>query len=394
VEYKKLFEPIKVGSITFPNRIQRTSMVTGLATEDGYVTEELIKRYVREAKGGPGSIVVEASVIIPSKSPYNLRISSDEFVPGLTSLVKAIREANKDVKIGIQIMQHLKLSRSGWRQKVEDFAPEELPMIVKNHVAAAERALTAGFDFIEIHMAHAYVLASFLSRSNKRTDQYGGNLENRMRLPIEVYKGVRELVGEKYPLGIRINGEDFVINGNTLAQSSRIAVRFAELGVDYISVSAGSRFEDAKTPPEGYPPDPMSGYSGHRMSPWFWWPDGTHVYLAEGIRKEVRKAGYETPIVTAGKIREPEHAEEILKESKADIIGLCRALLADPDWPVKAREGREKDIVKCAACNWCLEADSRYEQVKCCRYPEGYTSAPEPFLPSMARPAKFKEEYL
>jgi 2,4-dienoyl-CoA reductase-like NADH-dependent reductase (Old Yellow Enzyme family) len=392
MKYEKLFSPITMRGVTFPNRIQRTSMVSGLSTEDGSVTEDLKKRYQREAKGGTGAIVVEAAVIIPSKSPYNLRISDDGFVPGLTELVKAMREVNREVKIGIQIMQFLKLSKTGWRQKAEDFKTEDLPKIVNDHVAAAKRALSIGFDFVEIHMAHAYVLASFLSRSNKRTDGYGGRLENRMKLPIEVYQAVRNLVGDNYPLGIRINGEDFVVQGNTLAQSTVIARRFAQLGADYISVSAGSRFEDAPVPAEGNPPDPMSGYSGHRMSPWFWWPDGTHVYLAEAIRKALREAGFDTPVVTAGKIREPKHAEEILEQGKADIIGLCRALLADPDWPMKAKEGREKEIVRCVACNWCLEADSRYEQVKCDRYPEGYLHAPEPFLPKMARPGTFKEE--
>jgi len=378
--------------VTFRNRIQRTSMVSGLSTEDGWVTDELKKRYQREARGGAGSIVVEAAVIIPSKSSYNLRISDDGFLPGLTELVKAIREANREVKIGLQIMQFLKIARTGWRQKVEDFKTEDLPNIVKDHVAAAKRALLAGFDFLEIHMAHAYVLSSFLSRVNKRTDGYGGRLDNRMKLPIEVYQAVRKLAGEDFPVGIRINGEDFVVEGNTLAQSAVIARKFAQVGVDYISVSAGSRFEDASLPPEGSPPDPMSGYSGHRMSPWWWWPDGTHVYLAEEIRKAIREEGLETPVIIAGKIRDPRHAEEILKQDKADMIGLCRALLADPDWPVKAQEEREKEIVRCVACNWCLEADSRYEQVKCSRYPEGHLHAPEPFLPKMARPGILKEE--
>jgi len=392
MNFPKLFSSITLRRVTFPNRIQRTSMVSGLSTEDGFVTDELKKRYQREAKGGAGTIVVEAAVIIPSKSPYNLRISDDRFLPGLTELVKAMREVNPEVKIGIQIMQHLKLAKSGWRQKVEDFKSEDLPQIVKDHVEAARRALSAGFDFIEIHMAHAYVLSSFLSRVNKRKDGYGGTLANRMKLPIEVYQGVRNLVGENFPHGIRINGEDFIVEGNTLSQSAVIARKFAQLGADYISVSAGSRFEDAATPPEGSPPDPMSGYSGHRMSPWFWWPDGTHVYLAEGIRNALREAGFDTPVVTAGKIREPKHAEQILEQNKADIIGLCRALLTDPDWPAKALEGREKEIVRCVACNWCLEADSRYEQVKCSRYPEGYLHAPEPFMPKMARAGTFKEE--
>jgi 2,4-dienoyl-CoA reductase-like NADH-dependent reductase (Old Yellow Enzyme family) len=392
MNYPRLFEPITMRGTTFANRIQRTSMVSGLATEDGRVTENLKIRYQREARGGVGAIVVEAAVIIASKSPYNLRISSDDYVPGLVELVQAIRETNKETRIGLQIMQHLKLSRSGWRQRVEDFQTADLARIVEDHVAAAKRALAAGFDFIELHMAHAYVLSSFLSRVNKRTDGYGGGLANRMKLPARVYRAVRGVVGENYPLGIRINGEDFHVSGNTLAQSSKIAVKFAELGVDYISVSAGSRFEDALTPPEGSPPDPMSGYSGHRMSPWFWWPDGTHVYLAEGIRTAVREAGFTTPVITAGKIREPRHAEKILEEGKADIIGLCRALLADPDWPIKARDAREKELVRCVACNWCLEADSRYEKVCCARWPESMLISPEPFLPEMARPGQFSKE--
>jgi len=392
MKYEKLFSKIAMRNVTFPNRVMRTSMVSGLTTQEGAVTENLIRRYQREAKGGVGAIVVEAAVIIPSKSPFNLRISSDEFVPGLAGVVKGIEKVNKEVGIGIQIMQHLKLAKSGWRQKVEDFKREDLPQIVENHVAAAKRAVDAGFHFIELHMAHAYVLSSFLSRSNTRADEYGTTLKNRMRLPMEVYQAVRGLVGENYPLGIRINGEDFCVSGNTLAQSTVIAQKFAELGVDYISVSAGSRFEDALTPAPENPPDPMSGYSGHRMSPWHWWPDGTHVYLAEGIRDAVRAAGFNTPIITAGKIREPSHAERVLQQEKADMIGLCRALLCDPDWPVKAKEGREKELVRCMACNWCLEADSRYEKVNCNRWPEGNLNAPDPFLPSGARTVKIKKE--
>jgi 2,4-dienoyl-CoA reductase-like NADH-dependent reductase (Old Yellow Enzyme family) len=284
-------------------------------------------------------------------------------------------------------MHFLKIARSGWRQKVSDFKPEDLPVIVRQHADAAERALKAGFDFIELHMAHAYSLSSFLSLSNNRTDGYGGGLNKRMRLPIEVYQAVRQVVGEHYPLGIRINGEDFTAPGTTLLQSTQIAKKFAHLGVDYISVSAGSRFEDAPPPAENTPPDPMSGYSGHRMSPPWWFPDETHVYLAEGIKKAVNKAGFKTPIVIAGKIRTPKQAEETLQQEKAEIIGLCRALLCDPDWPQKALEGKAKEIVPCTACNWCLEADSRMEKVNCSRWPEGDLVAPAPFTKKIARPS-------
>jgi 2,4-dienoyl-CoA reductase-like NADH-dependent reductase (Old Yellow Enzyme family) len=213
-----------------------------------------------------------------------------------------------------------------------------------------------------------------------------------MRLPINVYQSVREEVGDQFPLGIRINAEDFTIKGTTLLQSTKIAVKFAELGVDYLSVSAGSRFEDAPPPPPETPPDPMSGYAGHRMSPWWWFPDGTHVYLAEGIRDYVRASGSDVPVIIAGKIRTPKLAEQILADGKADIIGLCRPLLCDPDWPIKAKQGRTKEIVRCTACNWCLDADSRMEKVNCSRWPEGNLVAPDPFMPSIAGPSKFTKD--
>jgi 2,4-dienoyl-CoA reductase-like NADH-dependent reductase (Old Yellow Enzyme family) len=367
-------------------------MVSGLSTEDGHVTDDIIARYQREAKGGPGSIVVEAAVVLPSRSSYNLRISDDSFIDGLKKLVNAIRKTNAEPKIGLQIMHFLKIARSGWRQKVTDFNPADLPVIAEQHVKAANRAISAGFDFIELHMAHAYTLSSFLSLSNERTDEYGGSLKKRMRLPINVYQSVREEVGDQFPLGIRINAEDFTIKGTTLLQSTKIAVKFAELGVDYLSVSAGSRFEDAPPPPPETPPDPMSGYAGHRMSPWWWFPDGTHVYLAEGIRDYVRASGSDVPVIIAGKIRTPKLAEQILADGKADIIGLCRPLLCDPDWPIKAKQGRTKEIVRCTACNWCLDADSRMEKVNCSRWPEGNLVAPDPFMPSIAGPSKFTKD--
>lgn len=385
MKYERLFSAITLRGCTFSNRIMRTSMVSGLATEDGNVTDDLKARYEREAKGGVGSIVVEAAVVLPSRSLYNLRISDNSCVDGLKELVKVIKKVNPEVKIGIQITHFLKISRSGWRQKVEDFKREDLPLIVQQHIDATERAVAAGFDFIELHMAHAYTLSSFLSLSNKRSDEYGGNFEGRMRLPVEVYQSVRDELDENYPLGIRINGEDFTIEGNTLLHSTRIASRFAKLGADYISVSAGSRFEDAPAPPPGKPPDPMSGYSGHRMSPWWWFPDGTHVYLAQEIRRYIRDRGFNVPVVVSGKIRTPKMAEETLEQDKADIIGLCRALLCDPDWPDKVKDGREKEIVRCTACNWCLEADSRMEKISCSRWPAGTLVAPKPFLPKQAR---------
>ena len=380
MEFPRLFSPIHIGNCLLPNRIMSTAAVTRLAEEDGHITEAITSRYTRMAKGGLGAMVVEAAVVLPSRSSFNLRISDDGFVDELRTFVETIRCANPEVKIGLQLIHFLKLSRSGWRQKPEDLREEEIQAIPEQFAEGALRAKKAGFDFVELHMAHFTTLASFLSLVNKRMDQWGGDFEGRVHLPGEVIIAVRESVGKGYPVGMRMNGEEFTKEGNTLLQSERIARRLAGLGVDYISVSAGERFEDAEPPLPNYPPFAGTGYSGYRMSPRWWNPDGVQVYLAEGIRKAVRAAGYDTPIVTAGKIRTPKHAEKILAQGRADIIGMARAILCDPDWPLKAGQGRASDIVKCAACGFCSDADERYETVTCIQWPKGSLNAPSPWL--------------
>ncbi|MFH1488857.1 MAG: FAD-dependent oxidoreductase, partial [Pseudomonadota bacterium] len=322
----------------------------------------------------------EAAVVLPSRSSFNLRVSDDQFVDELKGFVEGIRAVNPEVKVGLQLIHFLKLSRSGWRQKVEDLKLEEIQAIPGQFAEGALRARRAGFDFVELHMAHFTTLASFLSLVNKRKDRYGGDFEGRVRLPAEVILATREALGEGFPVGLRMNGEEFTKEGNTLLQSERIARRLAASGIDYISVSAGERFEDAEPPAPNSPPFAGTGYSGYRMSPRWWNPDGVQVYLAEGVRKAVRAAGYDIPIVTAGKIRTPELAEEILAQGRADVIGMARALLCDPDWPLKAGEGRSGEIVKCAACGFCSEADERYEKVTCIHWPKGAINPPSPWV--------------
>lgn len=380
MKYERLFSPLCVGDCIFPNRILLTAMVSRLTTDDGHVTDAFKARYKRIAKGGPGAMVVETAVVLPSKSSFNLRVSDDQFLPELKDFVNGIRTVNPDVKIGLQLIHFLKVARSGWRQKVEDLRLEDIQIIPEQFANGALRAKSAGFDFIELHMAHFSTLASFLSLVNKRRDQYGGDFERRVKLPTEVVLAVRRALGADFPIGVRINGEEFTKEGNTLLQSTRVARRLAQLGVGYISVSAGERFEDAQPPPPNFPPFAGTGYSGYRMSPRWWNPDGVQVYLAEGVRNAVREAGFDVPIVTAGKIRTPELAEEILEQGRADIIGMARALLCDPDWPIKARQGRGDDIVKCAACGYCSEADERYETITCIQWPKGALNAPSPWL--------------
>jgi NADPH-dependent glutamate synthase beta subunit-like oxidoreductase/2,4-dienoyl-CoA reductase-like NADH-dependent reductase (Old Yellow Enzyme family) len=380
MKYPKLFSPLRVNGCIFPNRIMSTAAVTRLAAEDGHLTENIKTRYKRLAQGGLGAMVVEAAVVLPSKSSFNIRISDDQFTDELKDFVDELRKVNQDAKIGLQLIHFLKLARSGWRQKVEDLKTEEISVIPGQFASGALRAKRAGFDFVELHMAHFTTLASFLSLVNKRKDLYGGDFEGRTKLPTEVVLATRGLVGNDFPVGVRINGEEFTKEGNTLLQSTRVGQRLAYLGVDYISVSAGERFEDAEPPSPNFPPFAGTGYSGYRMSPRWWNPDGVQVYLAEGVRRAVREARYDVPVVAAGKIRTPELAEEILEQGKADIIGMARALLADPDWPMKAREGRADEIVKCAACGYCSEADERYDTVTCIEWPKGTLNAPSPWF--------------
>ncbi|MGD8389179.1 MAG: FAD-dependent oxidoreductase [Desulfobacteraceae bacterium] len=379
MKYKRLFSPLIIRGCVLPNRIMSTAAVTRLAAEDGHVTPAIIERYQRMAKGGLGAMVVEAAVVLPSRSSYNLRLSSDEFVPELAQFTDAVRSANPEVKIGIQLIHFLKLARSGWRQRVEDLSEEDIRAIPEQFAEAALRARSAGFDFVEIHMAHFTTLASFLSLVNKRMDDFGGDFEGRVRLPTDVVLAVRSAVGDGYPVGMRMNGEEFTKEGNTLYQSTRVARRLAVMGVDYISVSAGERFEDAEPPLPDFPPFAGTGYSGYRMSPRWWNPDGVQVFLASGIRKALRESGIGIPVVTAGKIRTPRHAEKVLTDGDADIIGMARGLLCDPDWPIKAREDRAGDIVLCAACGFCSEADERYETVTCIQWPKGALNAPSPW---------------
>ena len=379
MKYHNLFSMIGIRGCILSNRIMSTAAVTRLAAEDGHITPAITARYKRVTKGGLGSLVVEAAVVLPSRSSFNLRVSDDQFIPELRKFTDEIRTVNADVKIGLQLIHFLKLSRSGWRQKAEDLSPQDIRAIPQQFASGAMRAKAAGFDFVELHMAHFTTLASFLSLVNKRKDGYGGDFEGRVKLPTETILTVRDAVGD-YPVGLRLNGEEFTKEGNTLLQSGRIAIRLAKMGVDYISVSAGERFEDAEPPLPNLPPFAGTGYSGYRMSPRWWNPDGAQVYLAEGVRKAIRDVEYDIPVVTAGKIRTPELAEQILREGRADIIGMARALLCDPDWPMKARQDRASEIVKCAACGFCSEADERYERVTCIQWPKGAINAPLPWL--------------
>ena len=270
-------------------------------------------------------------------------------------------------RIAPQIIHVLKIARSGYRQKVEDLTLDEVREIPTLFAQAASRAREAGFDAVELHYAHAYTMSSFLSRHNHRKDDYGGSLKKRLRLAEEVYTETRRAVGDDFVIGARINGDEFTLGGNSQVQSRSIALRLAELGLDYLSVSAGGRFEDA-VPREGEALDPYTGYSGHRTMPPLWMAEKVNVYLASDIKRLLNEAGYTIPVITAGRIPDAATANDILKQGEADLVGIARPILCDPSWPNKYRENREADILKCIYCNECREAEGSFEEVVCARW--------------------------
>ncbi len=371
----RLFEPVQINAMRLENRVVLPAMVTRLSGEDGLVNQDIIDRYVRLAKGEPGLVVIEAMAVHGAKSGQLLRLGEDRFIDGHRELLRRMRAVSPS-KIVPQIIHFLKLSRSGWRQKVMDLTKDEIGDIVRLYGAAADRARRTGYDGVELHMAHAYTISSFLSRRNLREDEYGGSLENRMRLMSEILIEVRRAVGRDFPMGIRFDGEECITDGYGLNDSAEMALRMAKLGADWISVSAGGKFEDALHKP-GQAIYPYTGYSGDRCMPPRVYQDGYNAYLGAGIKAHLNGHGYATPVVTTGKIRTAELAERLLETGQADLIGMARTLLADPDWPKKVREGREDQVVRCISINVCKALDENFKKVRCYLWPRGRLHAPE-----------------
>jgi len=372
----KLFDPLKIGAMTIPNRILVPAMVTHLCKEDGIVTQNTIDRYVRYAAGGAGLIVVEAMAIHQVKSGPLLRISDDNYIPGLRELTRRVHETS-DSKIVPQIIHFLKVARTGWRQTADMLSHAEIDQIVEQFGDAVLRAREAGFDGAELHSAHAYTLSSFLSRANPRTDEYGGQtLEGRLRLIGRVIENVRRKAGTDFPVGVRFNVEEFIKDGYTVVDSKLIAERLAELGVGYISLSAGGKFEDAVHTP-GQVLYPYNGYSGDRCMPGDWLPRGLHASLSAEVKSHLLSKGHRVPIAVAGKLDAPQDAERMVAEGKADLVGIARGLLADPDWPIKVKRGELDRIVQCDYCNVCKALDGTHRTVICALWPQGSIQAPK-----------------
>ena len=284
-----------------------------------------------------------------------------------------LEAANRALVEAVLSPRELEALDYGYRERVGDtHLPHirELPRVLPRLFAeAAHRARVAGFDGVELHYAHAYTMASFLSRLNTRDDGYGGAREHRARLPLEVLDAVRERVGRDFVVGIRYLGDDVVAGGSDLDDAIWFGVRFAEAGADYLSVSKGGRFEDAKQPKIGEAVYPYTGVSGHECMPTVLsderGPFGRNVPIAAEIRRAVRAAGHATPVVTSGGIYGFEQAEEILARGDADAVAAARQTLADPDWFRKIRLGYGGEVRRCEFTNYCEGLDQHHKQVTC-----------------------------
>jgi 2,4-dienoyl-CoA reductase-like NADH-dependent reductase (Old Yellow Enzyme family) len=261
----------------------------------------------------------------------------------------------------------------GYRERVTDTQldhikrlPQELPPIF---AAAAERARVAGFDGVELHYAHAYTMAGFLSRQNDRDDGYGGSREHRVRLPLEVFRGVRERVGEDYVVGVRFLADEVIAGGSRVEDAIYYAKEFARASFDFLSLSKGGKFEDAQQPKVGQAVYPYTGQSGYECMPTVLsdeaGPFGRSVPLVAAIKHAVNDAGFQTPVVATGGISTFAQAEEILRLGQADVVGMARQALADPDWFVKVRRGRGEEVRRCTYTNYCEALDQAHRPVTC-----------------------------
>jgi 2,4-dienoyl-CoA reductase-like NADH-dependent reductase (Old Yellow Enzyme family)/thioredoxin reductase len=339
-----LFSPITIKNMRLKNRIVMPPMGTRYATFGGAVTQRLIDYYVERARGGVGLIIVQfASISLDGiSSLYPLGIWDDSFVPGLRELVQGVQASG--AKVAIQLA-HAGGQTSYAFTRRPLVAPSAVPGIGREtprevtvdqirdltdaFSQAARRAEEAGFDAIELHMAHGYLLNQFLSPLfNRRTDAYGGDLAGRVRFPLQVLHQVREITGDRLPIFCRLSADDGVPASLGLAEACTIAMLLEEAGADVIDVSAGIGESFAMSaPPMSYPP-------------------ATLVDYAAAIKAMVK-----TPVIAVGKLHDPLLAEQVLATGKADLIAIGRGLIADPDWALKASEGRLDEIRPCLTCN-------------------------------------------
>ncbi|MCF6248189.1 MAG: NAD(P)/FAD-dependent oxidoreductase [Desulfobacula sp.] len=358
-----LFRPIQIGNMTSKNRLLMSAMSINFGVDENCcVTDQLVQYFIERAKGGVGMMLVGGGSVHPGgqELPDLPQMYNDDCIPALTDMVKRVKKY--DTLFGVQLMH-------GGRQSYlpQKVAPSAIPApaVVKGEVRALEineikdlvacfgdsarRCQASGFDFVELHSAHGYLINQFLAlNSNIRTDEYGGSFENRARFLFEIIEDIQEKTGKDFPIGVRINGKDYIENGWQLEDTARIAPMLERAGVAYIHVSGGVYGSTELTIPSMYT------------------PHGCFVHLAQEVRKHVS-----IPVITVGRIKYPDHANRIIKEGKADMVALGRSIIADPYYPEKAKSGEFEKIRPCiGCCLGCIHAVLAKEPGSCVVNPD------------------------
>lgn len=365
--HQRTFSPGRIGRLTAKNRLVLAPMVRNYGDEEGRVTPRYLMHMDRIARGGVGTMITEASFVRADGKRFRrqLGIHNDDLIPGLSALVEAGHRHG--ALMGIQLF-HGGRQASAKICGAQPIAPSAIPDPMVNELpremtkadiadmvdafaAAARRAKQIGFDFIEIHAAHGYLIAQFLSPfSNHRTDEYGGSAENRRRFLEEIFAAIKAATGESFPVTVRLSAEERLPGGLTIEETIATAQRLERLGVAALHISNGC----------------FATYNQGTMIPPMAMPDGTLLPLIAQI-----KGAVEVPVIAVGKLRSPEMIEETLTKGEADFVALGRGLLADPDWPVKVETGRAAEIRDCVACNQgCISRVCAQEDAWCTVNPE------------------------
>ncbi|MGD8344797.1 MAG: NAD(P)/FAD-dependent oxidoreductase [Desulfobacterales bacterium] len=354
-----LFSPFTLRGIQLKNRIVMPGLASFLISDDGSITDATVEHYRRRAAGGPAMIIMEACAVSPEGvvSNHQARIDNDRFIEGLHKIAAVMKSEGSTPAVqihhggrqtSIKVIKRKPLAPSAIpcptiRGEVEPLTTEGIRDIVQKFGEAAERAVQAGFELVEIHGAHGYLINQFLSKvSNAREDEYGGDIVGRSRFAIEIVETIRQRLGPHFPLSFKISAQEFLPDGLTVAESIDILKHLVNAGIDVVQVSAGNDIT-----PEWI------------CQPMFM----EQACLAQSAARI--KEALNIPVMAVGRINDPLIANAVLEKNQADLVCIGRGLLADPQLPNKAKEGRLDEIRTCIACNTCMQSIFRKGRIEC-----------------------------
>lgn len=361
---KKIFEATNLSGIGLKNRLVRSATWEGLANADGSVTPALVRIHEELANGGVGLIISSYMYVqaVGKQSLGQIGAHSDDLIPGLTELAEAV--SDRDGKIvgqivhcggqadrrqtgGLQPVAPSAIESPGYSMTPLELTIDQIHAIINDFAAAARRLQKAGFDGVQLHGAHGYLLAQFLSPSrNQRTDEYGGSLENRARFCLEIYRAVRSAVGPDFPIMIKLNANDFLDGSTTEEDSSYLAAVLAADGIDAIEVSGGT---------------PGSGKLG-AARPDIKKPSDEAYFLPQAWA--IRRAAPSVPLMLVGGMRSPEVIEEILAAGDADYFSMSRPLIREPGLPARWKGG-DRRRAACISCLGCFGPARKGDGISC-----------------------------